>query len=59
VDPLAKLEFTLINENKPKDDYFSRSNQYEDLLTQYLGEVPIEIEEQILNTFHYMKNTKN
>ena len=59
VDPLAKLEFTPINENKPTDDYYSRSNQYEDLLKQYLGEVPISIEEQILNTFNYIKNTKN
>jgi nucleoside-diphosphate-sugar epimerase len=59
VDPLATLEFTPINEKKPTDDYYSRSNQYEDLLKQYLGEVPIKIEEQILNTFDYMKSTKN
>jgi nucleoside-diphosphate-sugar epimerase len=59
VDPLAKLEFTPINEKKPTDDYYSRSNRYEDLLKQYLGEVPINIKEQILKTFHYIKNTKN
>jgi nucleoside-diphosphate-sugar epimerase len=59
VDPLAKLEFTPINEKKPTDDYYSRSNRYEDLLKQYLGEVPISIEKQISNTFNYINNTKN
>ena len=59
INPLAKLELNKIKENVPIDDYYSRSNQYENLLKQYLDEVPIKIEDQILTTFHYMTGVTN
>ncbi len=58
VNPLVTLEHNNIHENSTTDDYYSRSNQYEDLLKQHLDEVPINIKDQILNTFHYMKKSK-
>lgn len=59
VNPLAKLELTKVDVNTPADDYYSRSELYEDLLKQYLGEVNINIDEQIMNTFNYIKNLKS
>ena len=59
VNPLAKLELTKVDVNTPADEYYSRSELYEDLLKQYLGEVNINIDEQIMNTFNYIKNLKS
>jgi nucleoside-diphosphate-sugar epimerase len=59
IDPSVKLEFTAINTKSTSDNYYSRSDQYEILLNQYLGEKPIEIEDQISNTFNYIKKFKN
>jgi nucleoside-diphosphate-sugar epimerase len=59
VNPLAKIGLTKIDVNSPSDDYYSRSDLYENLLKQYLGEVNINIDEQIVNTFNYIKNLKS
>jgi nucleoside-diphosphate-sugar epimerase len=59
IDPIVKLEFTAINTESTSNNYYSCSNQYEILLKQYLGEDPIEIEDQISNTFNYIKKFKN
>lgn len=59
IDPLVRLEFTAINTKSTSDNYYSRSNQYEILLKQYLSEEPIEIKDQILNTFNFIKKFKN
>jgi nucleoside-diphosphate-sugar epimerase len=59
LDPSIRLEHNVINENIPVDDYYSRFNHYEDLLKKHLNEVPINIEDQITNTFNYIKGFKN
>ena len=59
VDPLIRLEHNDINENIAVDDYYSRFNHYEDLLKKHLNEVPVSIEDQILNTYNYIKSFKN
>lgn len=59
INPLTELEFKNITKNIPVDDYYSRSDQYEDLLRQYLNEAPISIKDQILETFRYMQNATN
>jgi len=56
INPLAELESKMINKNIPADDYYSRSNQYKELLMQYLNEYPITIKDQILETSRYMQN---
>jgi nucleoside-diphosphate-sugar epimerase len=58
VDPSAKLELTVNNSKSLADEYYSRSDQYEVLLKRHLGEEPIKIEDQILNSFNYIKNFK-
>ncbi len=59
VNPSAKLELTEVDLNSPADDYYSRSDQYENLLKEYLGEVNVNIDEQISETFNYIKNFKS
>ena len=59
INPLAKLDYNIINKNIPTDDYYSRSDQYKDLLKQYLNEDPIRIEDQILETFRFIQNATN
>lgn len=59
VNPSAKLELTEVDLNSPADDYYSRSDQYENLLKEYLGEVNVNINEQISETFNYIKNFKS
>ena len=59
VNPLAKLELTKVDVNAQADEYYSRSDLYENLLRQYLDEVNINIDEQITNTFNYIKNLKS
>jgi nucleoside-diphosphate-sugar epimerase len=59
VNPSAKLELTDVDLNTPADDYYSRSDQYENLLKEYLGEVTVNIDEQISETFNYIKNSKS
>jgi len=59
INTSIKLEFAVTNTKSTSNNYYSRSDQYEILLKQYLGEEPIEIEDQILNTFNYIKNFTN
>ncbi len=59
LDLSIRLEHNVINEKIPVDDYYSRFNHYEDLLKKHLNEVPINIEDQILNTFNYINGFKN
>lgn len=56
VNPSSKLEYNKFDEHVPADEYYSRSNNYEDLLNEHLREAPIKMSDQILNTFQYMKN---
>jgi nucleoside-diphosphate-sugar epimerase len=56
VNPSSKLDYNKIDEQIPADEYYSRSNKYEDLLNEHLREAPIKMSDQILNTFQYMKN---
>ena len=56
VNPSTKLEYNKIDEQIPADEYYSRSNKYENLLNEHLREAPIKMSDQILNTFQYMKN---
>ena len=59
VNPSAELHLNEVNVNTSPDDYYSRSDQYEILLKERLGEVSINIDEQILKTFDYIKNLKS
>jgi hypothetical protein len=59
VNPLVKLELAEVNGKNLPDDYYSRSDQYENLLKRYLGEETINMEKQIVNTFNFLENFKS
>jgi len=52
----SKVIASKIKSNTEKDDYFSDSNVYENLLTNFLGEGSLTIEKQIQNTKNYLIN---
>ena len=46
----SELDFANINKDSPPDEYFSKSNLYEELLVKCLNEKPLLISKQITNT---------
>jgi len=46
----SELDFSDIGKDSSPDEYFSKSNLYDDLLVKYLSEKPMPISEQITNT---------
>jgi len=46
----SELDFSDIGKDSSPDEYFSKSNLYDELLVKYLNEKPLLISEQIANT---------
>jgi nucleoside-diphosphate-sugar epimerase len=55
LNPKSTVEAPEISESLPSDDYFSKSEGYEELLWANFGRVPMILDDQILETANYIR----